>query len=87
MQRLFTFAELCEVGMSAPSLDYLKSEGLAIPADLFTAKLDGRTFQHKWEIREVLAEISEAFRYREGDETWNNQVDERFNHFFSQLEE
>ena len=42
---------------------------------------------HKWEIREALAEISEKFRYREGDDKWNVQIDERFDRFFSELEE
>ncbi len=85
--RLFKLAELFEVGISERSLDYLKSKGLVIPTDLFTAKLDGRTFQHKWEIRDTLGEISEEFRYREGDEKWNTQLDERFNHLFSQLKD
>ncbi len=83
---LLQLAELFEVGVSARSLDVLRSEGLAIPDELFAAKLDGRTFMHKWEIREVLAEISEKFRYRDGDDSWNVQVDERFNRFFSELE-
>ncbi len=84
---LFQIAELFEVGISERSMDYLKSEGLAISDEMFTAKLDGRTFMHKWEIRDALAEISELFRYRDGDEKWNNRVDERFDRFYSELED
>ncbi len=84
---LFQIAELFEVGISTRNLDYLRSEGLVIRDETFAAMLDGRTFMHKWEIRETLAEIFEKFRYREGDDKWNTQLDERFDRFFSQLED
>lgn len=86
-QKLLQIAELYEVEFTTRSMDYFRSEGYSIPYEVFLAKLDGRTFQHKWEIRDTLGEISEEFRYKEGDEKWNTQLDERFNHLFSQLKE
>ena len=86
-QELLQITELYEYEFTTRSMDYFRSEGLSIPYETFLARLDGRTFQHKWEIRDALGEISEEFRYREGDEKWNTQLDERFSHLFIQLKE
>jgi len=86
IKKVLSISELFEVEFSPSSMDFFRSEGLDIPYDVFLAKLDGRTFQHKWQVREALEELSESFRHREGDEKWNIQVDELFRNLFSKLE-
>ena len=84
---LLQITELFEVEMSPATFTYLRSEGIEISQDSYLAALDGRTFQHKWQIREALADLSESFRYEEGNDKWNNSVDKRFNDLFGHLKD
>ena len=49
------------------------------------SKLEGRSFQHKWEIKAALAELSGTFRYRPSDDDWNNHLDMFYYRLWSML--
>jgi len=85
--KVLEVAELFEVEISKSSLENLHSETVTEARLEGLSKLDGRTFQHKWELREALEKQSPVFRYKAADMKWNNQLDDFYNHLFNQLQE
>jgi len=87
INKLLQITELFEVEMSPVTFTFLRSEGIVISQESYLAALDGRTFQHKWQIREALENLSESFRYEDGNDKWNTLVDKRFTHLFKHLKD
>lgn len=83
--KLINIAELFEVAIPNKSFNTFNSEKFNTNHYLALTSLEGRTFQHKWQIRDALAKVSEEFRYKVGQERWNNQVDELFQKIIDHL--
>jgi len=79
-------AELFEVELSTEVLQDLQFEPYTQEQMVTLARLEGRTFQHKWEIKEALAELSDDFKYRPGDKAWNNNLNDFYQDLFSRLQ-
>ena len=78
-------AELFEVEISDDTLRHLPADSYNPEQMKVLTKLEGRSFQHKWEIKEALAELSDSFKFRPGDKDWNNYLNEFFQDLFSRL--
>ncbi|MBT8356049.1 MAG: hypothetical protein KJO60_16110, partial [Desulfofustis sp.] len=78
---ILAIAELFEVEISPDLIQTLKKGPFTKEQINILSQLEGRTFQHKWEIKSALAEESEMFRYRPADKQWNSHLDD----FFYQL--
>jgi PiT family inorganic phosphate transporter len=83
---ILTIAELYEVEFSADLLENLKDGPFTTEQLEILTKLEGRSFQHKWEIKAALGALSDMFKYRPEDEEWNNHLDDFFNQLFSQVQ-
>lgn len=86
LQKVRETAELFEVGISADILEIIAASRYSEAQAQALAKLDGRTFQHKWEIQDALAELSVEFTYKTDDKKWNTHLNEIFQNLYSQLE-
>ncbi|NNK14308.1 MAG: inorganic phosphate transporter [Desulfofustis sp.] len=78
---ILAIAELFEVEISPDLIQTLMKGPFTKEQINILSQLEGRTFQHKWEIKSALAEESEMFRYRPADKQWNSHLDD----FFYQL--
>lgn len=79
-------AELFEIELSTEVLQDLQFEPYTQDQMVTLARLEGRTFQHKWEIKDALAELSGDFKYRPGDKAWNNNLNDFYQNLFSRLQ-
>ncbi|MFW2368890.1 MAG: inorganic phosphate transporter [Desulforhopalus sp.] len=86
INQLLEIAELFEIEISNSSFVKLDPGKFTTAHYLALAKLEGRVFQHKWEIREALEEISTDFKYKLGQKKWNHKVDERFQYLLNRLQ-
>jgi len=83
---ILAIAELYEVEFSADLLWALRKGPFTKEQLEILNELEGRTFQHKWEIKSALAEQSDMFKYRSADEEWNNHLDDFFFQLMSRLQ-
>ena len=79
-------AEIFEIELSTEVLQDLQFEPYTQDQMVTLARLEGRTFQHKWEIKEALAELSDDFKYRPGDKAWNNNLNDFYQNLFRRLQ-
>jgi PiT family inorganic phosphate transporter len=82
---ILAIAELYEVEFSADLLWELRKGPFTKEQLEILNQLEGRTFQHKWEITSALAEQSDMFKYRPADKQWNSHLDDFFNQLMSQI--
>ena len=83
---ILDIAELYEVEFSSELIKALEKGPFSEEQLKILAKLEGRAFQHKWEIKSALAEESEIFKYRPEDKQWNNHLDDFFSQLLSRLQ-
>jgi L-lysine 2,3-aminomutase len=86
LQKVRETAELFEVGISADILEKIDDSRYSDTQAQALAKLDGRTFQHKWEIRDALAELSVEFKSKPDDKKWNTHLNEIFQNLYVLME-
>ena len=86
IQILFEVAELFELEISARTLGMIKMDVLSSSQSDSLKSLEGRVFQHKWEIQESLAGLSQDFSYKPDDKRWNDNLDDFFQKLFSQIQ-
>jgi PiT family inorganic phosphate transporter len=86
LQKARETAELFEVEISADIHEKLDTSRLSDAQNQTLVKLDGRTFQHKWQIRDALAELSVEFKFKPDDKKWNTHLNEIFQYLYNQLE-
>jgi PiT family inorganic phosphate transporter len=84
-ESILATAELFEVGISIDTLRHLQKKPYTPEQMRVLADLEGRSFQHKWEIQEACAELSDALKFIPGNKDWNNYLDEFYQDLFAQL--
>ena len=83
---ILAIAELYEVEFSTDLLQTLGKGPFTNEQLEIITQLEGRTFQHKWEIKSALAEKSDIFKYRPADKQWNSHLDDFFYQLMSRLQ-
>ncbi len=83
---ILAIAELYEVEFSTDLLQTLRKGPFTWEQLEIITQLEGRTFQHKWEIKSALGEESDMFKYRPADKQWNNHLDDFFYQLISRLQ-
>jgi PiT family inorganic phosphate transporter len=86
LRSIFAIAELFEVEFSPELIDTLRKGPFSEEQLKILAKLEGRAFQHKWEIKSALAEESDIFKYRAEDKQWNKHLDDFYFQLMSRLQ-
>ncbi len=86
VQELVRIAELFDAEVSAKLLRKVHGDTFTPSQVSALHSLRGRTFQHKWEIIDALAELSADFRPKADDPEWNSQLDRDFQTIFHYLE-
>lgn len=86
LKTILDSAEIFEVELSADALNNFTLDTYSRPQLEALWLLEGRVFQHKWQLKDALHDLAKDFRYKPGNKNWNSHLNFLFKDLFNQLE-